>query len=645
MLPFILAAIGGYLIGDSIKPQKFEAGGLIAPNGKPTNLTPEQYKLVRTPKFKAWFGDWENSPETSSKVVDENGEPLVLYHGTDVKFNEFDLSKIGEGSDLLGKGIYLTENKAVANFYANFVGKKRYIKGYEEGIFGTLNPIYESDASEKAKKHEVVYVFFVNAKNKISINEMNVDENIKEIFIKSQLYLFEDEDKAKEIVNSRIDFANENSNRIRDYRGIIIYLIGQFSEAKNEVLNYIKNKYDCILFQPTTEFESDFKNYNNYVVFNSNQVKLADGTNTTFNIGNPDIRYKEGGEVKSNFKKWFGNSKVVDKKGKPKKMYHGTRQEFTEFKRGVNKNTHHSSASLGFFFGDYRIAQMFAYPYWGDDDGSKIKQDYYRSRRKELKIKELERDLAQTSGFNYNKYKSINSAIIAKEGRIDNEWGKITNWVKRLDYGTGANLMPVYLSIQNPFDMTFRQILDLQSNEKSDNLRKKLIKEGFDGIRILPSEDSSESEFEQYVAFYPTQIKSTISNTTFDSGNPDIRYKDGGSVNNYVYHGTGAGQALRIQKDGFIKPNRTGEEKPSISFTNDFDYAMYYAKSKGGANGKILRTLLTDNFKLSPRISNNKGDEYVTFNPVSSLNLEIMANDGTWHLLDRWDVVFNEPLN
>lgn len=30
-----------------------------APNGKDTNLTEEQWLLVRTPAFKAWFGDWE----------------------------------------------------------------------------------------------------------------------------------------------------------------------------------------------------------------------------------------------------------------------------------------------------------------------------------------------------------------------------------------------------------------------------------------------------------------------------------------------------------------------------------------------------------------------------------------------------------
>lgn len=56
-------------------------GNLLAPNGRPTNLTERQYAQVRTKAFKDWFGDWENDPENASKVVDENGEPLVVYHG------------------------------------------------------------------------------------------------------------------------------------------------------------------------------------------------------------------------------------------------------------------------------------------------------------------------------------------------------------------------------------------------------------------------------------------------------------------------------------------------------------------------------------------------------------------------------------
>lgn len=53
-------------------------GNLLAPNGRPTNLTERQYAQVRTKAFKDWFGDWENDPENASKVVDENGEPLVV---------------------------------------------------------------------------------------------------------------------------------------------------------------------------------------------------------------------------------------------------------------------------------------------------------------------------------------------------------------------------------------------------------------------------------------------------------------------------------------------------------------------------------------------------------------------------------------
>ena len=68
---------------------------LLAPNGKKSNLTNSQYKLVRTPAFKKWFGDWENNPSEASKVVDENGEPLLVYHGSGEKFNTFMPNELG----------------------------------------------------------------------------------------------------------------------------------------------------------------------------------------------------------------------------------------------------------------------------------------------------------------------------------------------------------------------------------------------------------------------------------------------------------------------------------------------------------------------------------------------------------------------
>lgn len=75
-------------------------GNLLAPNGKVSNLTEKQYAQVRTKAFKKWFGDWQNNPAEASKVVDENGEPLVVYHGTNQEFNIFDITKGGKNTGL-----------------------------------------------------------------------------------------------------------------------------------------------------------------------------------------------------------------------------------------------------------------------------------------------------------------------------------------------------------------------------------------------------------------------------------------------------------------------------------------------------------------------------------------------------------------
>jgi hypothetical protein len=42
----------------------------------------------------------------------------------------------------------------------------------------------------------------------------------------------------------------------------------------------------------------EFYGTDQIVVFDSNQIKLADGTNTNFDGNNPDIRFDEGGEIK-----------------------------------------------------------------------------------------------------------------------------------------------------------------------------------------------------------------------------------------------------------------------------------------------------------------------------------------------------------
>lgn len=83
-----------------------------APNGQPTKLTEEQWVMVRTPNFKKWFGDWENDPANASKVVDDNGEPLVVYHGTNAEFNAFDSKR---GNPANQGGLYFSNIRSFSS--------------------------------------------------------------------------------------------------------------------------------------------------------------------------------------------------------------------------------------------------------------------------------------------------------------------------------------------------------------------------------------------------------------------------------------------------------------------------------------------------------------------------------------------------
>lgn len=118
-----------------------------APNGQPTNLTEQQWLQVRTPEFKQWFGDWENSPETASKVVDENGEPQVVYHGTSSQFTRFKL-----GGGLLGRGVYLTDRYEEAQNYAG--SRSQDSEGTVMPLFANIREMFNSNS--KTTREQIV---------------------------------------------------------------------------------------------------------------------------------------------------------------------------------------------------------------------------------------------------------------------------------------------------------------------------------------------------------------------------------------------------------------------------------------------------------------------------------------------------------
>jgi hypothetical protein len=63
----------------------------------------------REANFRAWFGD--------SKVVDADGKPLRLYHGTTGSFDSFDLGRAGSVGENFGRAIFLTSDPGVAASY------------------------------------------------------------------------------------------------------------------------------------------------------------------------------------------------------------------------------------------------------------------------------------------------------------------------------------------------------------------------------------------------------------------------------------------------------------------------------------------------------------------------------------------------
>jgi hypothetical protein len=78
---------------------------------------------TNTPEFKRWFGD--------SKVVDAEGKPLVVYHGSTADIEVFDAGKSPSGN----KGFYFTQSTALASAYA---------KVFQPEKGGSIYPVYLS---------------------------------------------------------------------------------------------------------------------------------------------------------------------------------------------------------------------------------------------------------------------------------------------------------------------------------------------------------------------------------------------------------------------------------------------------------------------------------------------------------------------
>jgi 8-oxo-dGTP pyrophosphatase MutT (NUDIX family)/cation transport regulator ChaC len=91
-----------------------EIGKRRNPSSQPPDYS-EPHKKTDTPAFRRWFGD--------SEVVDEKGEPLVVYHGTDAAgFYSFDQDFFGRSDNRVA--FFFTSSRKLASTYVDYPSDK-----------------------------------------------------------------------------------------------------------------------------------------------------------------------------------------------------------------------------------------------------------------------------------------------------------------------------------------------------------------------------------------------------------------------------------------------------------------------------------------------------------------------------------------
>ena len=239
-----------------IKQRAKEDGTFMkAPNGNPTNLTENQWLEVRTKAFKDWFGDWENDPENASKVVDENGEPLIVYHGTrtadKLKAEGFSKDFSGKGNRGANQGYFYFTN-SVEN--AEYTG----VKAHElNPLIDVMTSVYDLFNTTDLPTIESLYKTIDTNLEQIR----NLESQRRELNSKSIIKRFVDtildilklrRAGSEEQINNSIQKLNDLNTELTHkievlnlYDSGLSFLKGERNKAVVNTLNFIKESINA----------------------------------------------------------------------------------------------------------------------------------------------------------------------------------------------------------------------------------------------------------------------------------------------------------------------------------------------------------------------------------------------------------------
>lgn len=482
-----------------------------------------------------------------SKARDENGDLMVLYHGTASDFNIFSHSKIGETGSSYGYGFYFTDNKDIAKSYGNNM-KKVYLN-ITKPISNTNKNITKSQLKILLKQLDSTGEGMLSDFDDVSYRGYDyVLNKATEQLLK---YNDNDLDIISEIIN-----INGGASSSQDLYKTLSNVLG----------------YDGVI---TKYHTGDMV----YVAFNANQIKNINNLNPT---ETDDIRYSNRLDSEENplteaQERYFKDSKFVDEEGNLLILYHGS--------DNAGFMTFDNEAGIHFFTPDYEIAYTYTESYnqvvtrsfknadelidWWYEEGAKElgREDIDILPKSEAleeineyldtlkKHGEKAKELYNISKKNYDKcdYIVLNSEYAqplpyTEENLIKNFIPDL-QYYKNLDENYEAenrydsenyerntnNIYKVYVNATNPLIINcrgrnFTNIIFRGKSMQTDEIAKIVKEEGkYDGIIFKNVVDNGGKDFynelgmsDVYVAFDSKQIKAVDNYNP--TNNDDIRY-------------------------------------------------------------------------------------------------------------------------
>tara|TARA_R110002153_G_scaffold51017_5_gene143563 strand:+ start:7603 stop:13074 length:5472 start_codon:yes stop_codon:yes gene_type:complete len=226
--------------------------------GKRPAITP---KVKGTPAFKKWFG--------KGVLVQEDGTPMMLYHGTKEDFTKFETR-----SERLKNWVFFSPDPDLSSEMA-------YLKPFPQRMEGDPEANrFEGDVSEDLAGISVMPAF-LNAKEIFDPrNSDSLDELQRTIIAK-----FKGKSPEYEVVSSR--FGSMKDGFFGDYEFKIV------SESLKSL------GYDGIVLSEYQDTNSPRYGLNSIAVWNKNGIKSATANSGAFDPDSSDIRYQK----KSNSRK------------------------------------------------------------------------------------------------------------------------------------------------------------------------------------------------------------------------------------------------------------------------------------------------------------------------------------------------------